>query len=825
MGEVYRADDLTLGQPVALKFLPEAVADHPDRRERFYNEVRVARQVAHPNVCRVYDIGEVDGNAFLSMEFVDGEDLASLLRRIGRLPQEKAVEIARQLCAGLGALHDRGVLHRDLKPANVMVDGRGGVRITDFGLSGLADQLGADVRVGTPAYMSPEQLSGEGADERSDVYALGLTLYEVFTGKPAFEADTLAEMSRLHREVTPTSPSTILPDLEPAVERVIARCLEKSPAERPPSAIAVAAALPGGDPLAAALAAGEIPSLEMVAAAGERGGVRPVIGIACMAAVVVALVLYALFNAQRKITAYDPMEKPPAVLADRAQEILRELGHDAPFVDTAHGFSVDQEMVGWLAREDDSVGRWDRLRDARPPGVVFWYRQSPRDLLPQRPSGFVRHDDPPVEIPDMAVVMTDTRGRLLALHVVPPEQEDEAASGGGPDWAPVLRAAGLDAAGLKNVEPAWVPPSYADERVAWRGAFPGEPDLEMRFEAASFRGRPVYFRSIGPWTRPADGVGEEQDPLERYGEFFLLFVITVVLFGGVFLAVRNIRLGRGDLQSARRLSLVIFGVNGVRWALTAAHTSDFNDELNLFLLGVALQLLLASVVWCFYLALEPYVRKWWPEQIVAWSRILTGRLRDPLVGRDILVGGVFFLFLTLPDFLDVVVAQSGGEPLATPSGFPFLWFSLLGTAGMIGTLLVSFIDSIFFGMFFLLCIMFLRFLLRGQRAALAAFALVVAGVHLLGSLGEDGRPWLGAAVGLASGVGYAFVLFRFGLVPFIFGFFLRNVTMRFPVTLDGDVWYSSSSIFAIVVVLGLTAYGLHAALAGKSVFRDWLQDE
>jgi len=125
MGEVYRADDLKLGQAVALKFLPAVVESDAERLQRFLNEVKIARQISHPNVCRVYDVGEVDGHHYLSMEYVDGEDLAHLLRRIGRLPGDKAVQIARQLCAGLAAAHDKGVLHRDLKPANVMLDGEG----------------------------------------------------------------------------------------------------------------------------------------------------------------------------------------------------------------------------------------------------------------------------------------------------------------------------------------------------------------------------------------------------------------------------------------------------------------------------------------------------------------------------------------------------------------------------------------------------------------------------------------------------------------------------------------------------------------------------
>jgi serine/threonine-protein kinase len=231
MGEVYRADDLTLGQPVALKFLPDEAAHDQGLLERFKNEVRIARRVSHPNVCRVYDVGDVEGHTFFTMEYVDGEDLASLLRRIGRLPEDKALDIARQLCAGLAAAHAKGVLHRDLKPANIMLDGRGQVVVTDFGLAGVADQIhGAEVRSGTPAYMAPEQLAGKEVSTRSDIYSLGLVLYEVFTGKRAF-SEKPAERTQGDR--SPSRPSSVVKDLNPVVERVILRCLENEPSARP----------------------------------------------------------------------------------------------------------------------------------------------------------------------------------------------------------------------------------------------------------------------------------------------------------------------------------------------------------------------------------------------------------------------------------------------------------------------------------------------------------------------------------------------------------------------------------------------------------------
>jgi len=211
MGEVYRATDFVLNQAVALKFLSEThVSDAALARLR--NEVRVARQVSHPNVCRVYDIGFVEGQHFISMEYLDGEDLESLLRRIGRLSPDKASEFARKICAGLSAAHERGVLHRDLKPANIMIDARGNVQVADFGLAALADEIApGDVRSGTPAYMSPEQKAGKELTLQSDLYSLGLVLYEMFTGRRRSDSNS-------------SSASELVKDLDPAVDRVIRRC-------------------------------------------------------------------------------------------------------------------------------------------------------------------------------------------------------------------------------------------------------------------------------------------------------------------------------------------------------------------------------------------------------------------------------------------------------------------------------------------------------------------------------------------------------------------------------------------------------------------------
>jgi serine/threonine-protein kinase len=246
MGEVYKADDLELEQTVALKFLPEELSKNEELLRRFRGEVRNARQVSHRNVCRVFDIGETEGLYYLTMEYVDGDDLSMLLKRIGRLPSDKAVEISREICMGLAAIHKAGIIHRDLKPANIIIDSKGEARITDFGIAGIeAEVQGNESGVGTPAYMSPEQIDGSKLTPKSDIYSLGLVLYEIFTGKPAFAGDSLPELLAKRTTTTPTSPSEIIAGIDPLVERVIERCLRDDPADRPESALRVALSLPG----------------------------------------------------------------------------------------------------------------------------------------------------------------------------------------------------------------------------------------------------------------------------------------------------------------------------------------------------------------------------------------------------------------------------------------------------------------------------------------------------------------------------------------------------------------------------------------------------
>jgi Protein kinase domain len=513
MGEVYRAEDLKLGQTVALKFLPQSLARNEEALARFTREVRLARQVSHPNVCRVFDIGEADGQTFLTMEFVDGEDIASLMRRIGRLPADKALEIARQVCAGLAAAHEHGIVHRDLKPANIMLDGRGRARITDFGLAGLATEMkGEDARAGTPAYMSPEQFSGGEITAKSDLYSLGLVMYEIFTGKKPYEAATYDEMARLREKSAPTAPSTHLKEIDPLVERVMLRCMEKDPAKRPSSALQVSAALPGGDPLAAALAAGETPSPEMVAAAGEKKGLRPAIAWCCLLLIVVGLVATVVLAQKTQLLNLVPLPSPPEVLAAKARDMAREFGYTAAPVDTAYAFTFRPGFLDYIEKNDRSLTRWNKLSSGVPPTVVFWYRESPVFMsnITLGSWGLVDPDNPPNLISGMSRIFLDTEGHLLRFQAVPPQFDASTeAVASPPNWGRLFGAAGLDASQFKPVPPQWTPLSATDARAAWEGIWPGHPELPVRVEVASYRGKPVYFNLIFAWTRP-DRMSDEQ---------------------------------------------------------------------------------------------------------------------------------------------------------------------------------------------------------------------------------------------------------------------------------------------------------------------------
>jgi len=806
MGEVYRADDLKLNQTVALKFLPQRAASDPTRLEFFRNEVRLARQIAHPNVCPVYDIGDVEGEQFLSMEFIDGEDLRSLLRRIGRLPQDKAIEIAQQLCAGLAAAHERGVLHRDLKPANIMIDGQGRARITDFGLATVAEaDRSADGIVGTPQYMAPEQLLEGRTSRQSDIYALGLVLYEVFTGQLVHSPSSIDDLARTHR--TPRRirlPQELAGQIDPTVGRLILQCLEHDPDGRPASVNVIAHALPTRDPLEAAMAAGETPSPETVANAPDGGQLPLNTALGLFLVTVVGLMSIAVMNDHFQLIRQVNAPLSPVVLAARARQLVAEFGHETPPRDSRYGYADSWEVANELLQHGIPPATGD---DRAPPSALyFWYRESPEPIVSLTQSaiqlpGRVSLHDPPVVVPGMTNIMLDPQGRLLGFLRFPdaPVQGDPPAD---PDWSTCLHAAGLDLQNLTETAPELLIPVSADRRIAWTGTFPDLPDVPIRVEAAAQQGELVFFEVVAPWSRPRLLFARSTASHKSAAETFFMILCTVAGIGCAILARYNIAAGRADPVSAFRLGLVLFLLQFGQWLLTSDHTFAIELELAAFLNFVGYAGFWSLLAPVFYLAIEPYVRRRWPRRIVAWNRALRGRFMDPLVARDILIGAALGVLYTCVDQvnhqLPVWIYSDVVPPVVLGANIDFLASSMIPLLKCSATAIEESLAA--FTLLFLLVLV-----IRSEKLSIAIVFLLFL---VKAGMADYQLALVKAAPSAAMILLVTLVALRIGPLGLAATFFFYQVTLFAPITWDAQAWYAPTGWIVAGALAAIAAFAL-----------------
>ena len=815
MGEVYRADDLVLGQSVALKFLPEDFANDSKRLEYFFSEVRLARQVSHPNVCRVHDIGEVDGQHFISMEFIDGEDLKTLLKRIGRLPEDKGIEIARQLCSGLAAAHDKGVLHRDLKPANVMVDGNGQVRVTDFGLATLATSEGEGHSfVGTPAYMAPEQLTRGKTSVQSDIYSLGLVLFELFTGKAVRKVDDNSEDT--------SKPSDLVTSLDSAVEETILRCLEADIGRRPRSVTQVAAALPGNDALAVALAAGRTPSPEMVADAGDvkLGSFAHVAG--CLVAIAVLLLYYVLVCDSGKMLSclYSKQElKSATVLEDDAKEILKQLKLDAPEnVFTAFDFTrveSDLAAIRPITSENSLEEARGLLAEGPFRGFRFWYRSSPKPMLADNywdgayislefNRGRVSRTSP-AWVAGMIGLELGPSGKLLRFRAKPgsaplPSRSEI-------DW-PVLfheQLTGLDLSKCKEMaSPPYLPDDVYTNLRAWEGVWPttGQP---IHVVAASVGDRPTFFE-----ISQRDRTVVELNDSARFSSSLPFFIVGVCIeIIVVWLAWRHYSIGVGDRVGALRLSIFVLVAQMLASMFLATHPGGRLENMLLTML-LADALFRSTRAWMFYLAMEPLIRKQWPEILISWTRVMQGRIQDPRVGRDLLIGTLLGTLGTFPYHTN---AWLGG------SVFPLLpidpgWISSLsGLGSFAGEIFADLMLSTGAGIFFTVLLVFLAVMAKKKWLANVLFVIVITVILGFGfGLPGGVSSWI-AVVGFTSIV-YVVATGRFGLLAIVTAVFCVNLN-ELPITGDSSHPYYEHGLVGVFLLFAIAGYGAYIWLGNK----------
>ena len=806
MGEVYRADDLRLGQTVALKFLPPELAKDAKRLEYFHNEVRLARQISHPNICRVYDIGEVDGQHFISMEYIDGEDLKTLLHRIGRLPKDKGNQISQQLCSGLAAAHAKGVLHRDLKPANIMIDGQGQARITDFGLATVSSDGESVIGMsGTPAYMAPEQLLRGETSVESDIYSLGLVLFEMFAGRSAHRAENLGELRRLHEENSSIAQlSDVIEDCDPIIDRIVRRCLEPDPVDRPKNVRDLASALPGGDPLTAVLQAGELPSADLVAeSVGEQvfnSTKYSLLGIAGL----LALCAIPWAGTRANFVSKQPAERSADVLEADAKRIVAKLGYSEPPEDWACGFD---------SRREQSRQRRQWLNHSGPDGpraaVGFWYRQHEGRLFTNATwvdfaelgRGRVSDTEPPWFEPGMIGVWLNRRGQLKKFQAIAPIELDANSNNSLSqfDWCELLPedTLGFALEGLRPSNQRRTPPCVCDTTSAWEGVWPGTSD-DLFVQAGSFRGRPVYFEvflsDVASQTgRPSVRGGFPKSPV------FVLSLVSLLLVAvGIVVGIRNIVGGRIDRRGSVRITIGVFILEIVGGGLFAHHIPHPYFE-GLVLVNITLAALFTSVVCGLqYVAIEPLARRLWPQLLVSWTRLLRGRLRDPLVGRDVFLG-IFVAALVI--LLSLCFCTANDTMLVHD---PALF---MGAKLRLGWSLIEVARSIRLSLGILLMLAVFRYVTKSRWLAVAATALFcAAGIQVTLMLPRSAilAPVLIAATTV-------FLLARFGFLFYVTYLVTGNL-LAIPFTTDLSAFYAETGYVHLASAALVAALSLATAI-------------
>ena len=552
----------------------------------------------------------------------------------------------------------------------------------------------------------------------------------------------------------------------------------------------------------------------MVAAAGETEGFRPAIAWGCLLLVVVGLVVTVVLAQKTQLLNLVPLPSPPEVLAAKAREMARDFGYTAMPLDTAYSFRLRTGFLDYLEKNDRSLTRWNKLAAGVPPTVEFWYRESPGFMsnITLGSYGLVDPENPPNLISGMWRIFLDTQGHLLRFEAVPPQFDTSTEAASLPNWGSLFAAAGLDADQFKSVPPQWTPLAATDARAAWEGIWPGHPELPLRVEAASYRGKPVYFSLISPWTKP-DRMDAEQ---VTTGELIELTITYIVFFSivtlGVVMARSNVRSGRSDRRGATRLALLVFvSLAGVY--VMAAHHVPGLPELGILFTAVALGLMVGTTVWLLYVALEPHVRRRWPDSLISWGRVLAGQLRDPVVGRDLLLGILAGVFLAAASRVQELLPGWMGK-IALPPQSNMDFDSLTGLRDLIGSIpayvaIYVFLSLLFFFIFFLI-----RLVLRKEWLAVV---VVLSLVSLFAAWG-DNHPVLNTIYVLVIFGTALAVLVRFGLFALVVTLCANAVLRGYLLTTHLSAWYAEPTFFVFFVFLAAAIFGFYTSTAGKSLF-------
>jgi len=416
----------------------------------------------------------------------------------------------------------------------------------------------------------------------------------------------------------------------------------------------------------------------------------------------------------------------------------------------------------------------------------------------------------------MVNVLLTPRGRLLRFEAVPPQKDNATGAAPAPDWAPLFAAAGLQPADFRPVPPQWFPLAWGDTRAAWEGSFPERREIPLRIEAAAYRGKPIYFDLIPPWNRATRMQPASSRPGSNFGQWFSIGFLLTLIFGGSWVAYRNLRLARGDFRGALRLALFVLLVSIFNAELLAHHVPDQYEQF-IFIMAVSMGLFFAALIWMLYIAIEPYVRRRWPDTLISWTRMLAGQFRDPVVGRDLLVGifsGVLSsVFGHFQRFVEVALHKAP----ARPQGFSSL--TIEGLRGSLATLVYQATQSLStaLGIFFLFFLMRLIF----RKNWIAAIATVL--LFCLPSLGAT-NPAVDFLFSVPVIAVFLLILLRFGLLALAATVMAEGLADFMPITTPLTAWYAEGGVFAMLALVLLAAYGFQIARAGKPLFGGHILD-
>ncbi len=505
------------------------------------------------------------------------------------------------------------------------------------------------------------------------------------------------------------------------------------------------------------------------------------------------------------------LDQPPEALTQKAREITARLGYTERPADSASGFDYDTDFRDYV--EKDTQTQWDEVIAGRPTLLEYWYRQSPKPLVasnyrdPLLTPDIVEQDDPPTTLSGMVNVKLDPKGRLIDFLAIPPQKQEPGPEPALPDWSGLFTAAELDASKLRPAQPQWSSLAAADTRAAWTGTWPGSTRA-LRVEAAAWRGKPVYFSLIGEWTKPERMVSSSSELKDKLAQIIGLALLIAVLAGGAFLARRNYRAGRADREGALRLAAVMFVLEILLW-LCRSHLVPAFDTAQVMLLAIATGLLIAGIGWMLYLAVEPWVRRRWPQAIISWSRLLSGQWRDPLVGRDILFGVAFgVVWILIFELAQIPLARMGAAPALNSTEY------LIGGRQAFGQWLLQFPVSIFGTLQFFFLLLGLKVLLRRDWIAAIAFIAIFVALKTL----QSTHPMLEVPTFALVYIILVLIVFRFGLVPVAVASFTVDMLANVPLTADFSVWYLSTSVLALLSVVALAGWGFYHSLGGAPVW-------